>query len=62
MSALGARWEGGTAESAPQLDGFSWDKLGPSSGSPGSGPASAGAPSSRAENRSSQARVSRADA
>eukprot|EP00969_Alexandrium_andersonii_P001183 53525-Alexandrium_andersonii.AAC.1 len=54
MFALGVRWEGGRAESAPLLDGFSWDKLGPNGGSPGSGPASAGATSSRAENRSSQ--------
>eukprot|EP00969_Alexandrium_andersonii_P137070 6063678-Alexandrium_andersonii.AAC.1 len=62
MSALGVRWEGGRAESAPLLDGFSWDELGPSSGFAGSGPAPAGAPSSRAETRSNQARVSWADA
>eukprot|EP00969_Alexandrium_andersonii_P225007 9937776-Alexandrium_andersonii.AAC.1 len=38
MSALGVHWEGGRAESAPLLGGFSWDKLGPNGGSSGSGP------------------------
>eukprot|EP00969_Alexandrium_andersonii_P039135 1715424-Alexandrium_andersonii.AAC.1 len=45
MSALGVHWEGGRAESAPLLGGFSWDGPGPHGGSPGSGSARAAAAS-----------------
>eukprot|EP00969_Alexandrium_andersonii_P160677 7099919-Alexandrium_andersonii.AAC.2 len=49
---------------APQLDGFSWNMLGPGAAAPGSGPARAGAASSQAEvktGKMTEQRVSRAD-
>eukprot|EP00969_Alexandrium_andersonii_P318007 14047325-Alexandrium_andersonii.AAC.1 len=43
MQFANLHWEDGRAECAPRLDGFSWDRLGPSVRAPGSGPALAGA-------------------
>eukprot|EP00969_Alexandrium_andersonii_P303110 13398410-Alexandrium_andersonii.AAC.1 len=59
--ALGVHWEGGRAASAPLLDGFSWDRLGPNCGSPESGPVSTDAAAPRVETRTEQPKVSWAE-
>ena len=52
MLFVNLHWEDGRAECALRLDGFSWDELGPSVRTPGSGSASAGARVSAAAKQS----------